>query len=88
MKEMAAQDEFSVIFKVFLSSLQIGAWKLAHVLKNVLFAYLNAICGIRSLDETRCLNQSETVKVARAVKQKYEKFGAPPPAPFALFHQK
>ncbi len=31
--------------------------------------------GIRSLDETRHLDQSETVKVARAVKQKYKKIG-------------
>ncbi len=39
------------------------------------------ISGIRSLDETRRLYQSETVKVARAVKQKYKKLGAPPPRP-------
>ncbi len=39
------------------------------------------IRGIRSLDETRRLDQSETVKVARAVKQKYKKLGLPPPRP-------
>ncbi len=36
---------------------------------------------IRSLDETRRLDQSETVKVARAVKQKYKKLWAPSPHP-------
>ncbi len=35
----------------------------------------------RSLDETRRIDQSETVKVARAVKQKYKKLGAPPSRP-------
>ncbi len=32
--------------------------------------------GIRSLDENWRIDQSETVKVARAVKQKYKKWGA------------
>ncbi len=42
------------------------------------------IKGIRSLDETRRLDQSETVKFARAVTQKYKKLGAPPPGPDIL----
>ncbi len=41
--------------------------------------------GIRSLDESRRLDQSETVKVARAVKQKYYKcLGSAPNAPEIL----
>ncbi len=40
--------------------------------------------GIRSLHETRRLDQSETVKVARAVKQIYQKLGAPPQRPEIL----
>ncbi len=42
---------------------------------------LTGFRGIRSLDENWRLEQSETVKVARAVKQKYKKLGAPPPHP-------
>ncbi len=50
--------------------------------------------GIRSLDESSRLDQSEAVKVARALKQKYQKLGGGRPhppdflLPFVLFHQK
>ncbi len=37
--------------------------------------------GIRSLGETRRLDQSETVTVARAVKQKYKRLGLRPHGP-------
>ncbi len=40
--------------------------------------------GDTFMDETRRLDQSETVKVERAVKQKYKKLGAPPPRPEIL----
>ncbi len=41
----------------------------------------SAFRGIRSLDETRRLDQAETVKVSRVVKQKHKKLGTPPPRP-------
>ncbi len=37
--------------------------------------------GIRSLDESSRLDQSQTVEVARTVKQEYQKMGAPLPHP-------
>ncbi len=43
--------------------------------------HLSDCCGIHSLDESSHLNQSEAVNVARAVKQKYQKWGALPPRP-------
>ncbi len=42
------------------------------------------IRGMHSLDETRRLDQSEAVKVAHAVKQKYKKMGPRPHAPEIL----
>ncbi len=48
---------------------------------SVLECLKQAYKGIRSLDESSHLNQSEAVKVARAVKQNYEKLGTPPPRP-------
>ncbi len=44
----------------------------------------SVVGGIRSLDESSRLDQSEAVKVARALKQKYQKLGAPPPPPGIL----
>ncbi len=44
----------------------------------------NRESGIRSLDESSHLNQSEAVKVARAVKQKNQNWGLHPYIPIIL----